>query len=225
MQKTEWLNTKNIIVLLLGVVAMYLIVTSLVDNRFKEIELNTRLQIAEQEVSLATISEITARNGADSITESIVLDCSISERSKFDDLLSRLDQRLNRTELVELERLFGRCGGFYSERKSLMVSRLAREIEVYENYVNQLSVIIDEDLSKEFFVTEWKSLAAEESKQGELFSKLVQLQDEIISTLIDGKGADSEEIVSILQQVGEVQETLLITRKQATSIRSGLVSI
>lgn len=223
-RKTEWLNAKNVVVLLLGVVVMYLIVTSLVSNRFKEIELNTRVQMADQGVVLATISEITARNGADTITESIVKDCNISERNQFDNLLGQLNNNLPHSQLVELERLFGRCGSFYSERKSVMVERLAREIEVYEDYVNILSVILGEDVSSDFKISEWEALAIEERKQGELFAKLVQLQDKIINTLLEGKNASSPEIVEILHEVREVQETLLVTRKQASDMRSGLVS-
>ncbi len=223
--KTEWLNVKNILVLLLGVVAMYLIVTSLVNNRFNEIELDARVQIADQGAALATISEITARNGADSITESIVRDCTVIERGQFDNLLGQLNNNLSRPQLVELERLFGRCGSFYSERKSVMVARLAREIEVYEDYVNFLSIIVDQDLSTVFQVTVWQALSEEERKQGESFAKLVQLQDRIIANLLEGKNSNSPEIVEILKEVGEVQETLLASRKQATSIRAGLVSL
>ena len=58
----------------------------------------------------------------------------VMTKVSFDDLLGRLNDGLSRTQLVELERLFGRCGSFTSDRKSVMVSRLAREIEIYENY-------------------------------------------------------------------------------------------
>jgi hypothetical protein len=225
LQKINLLKAKNIFLLLLGLGLLYILFTSTVDNRFKEIELSTRLQIANQQIVLTAIAEITARNGADAITESVVRDCTISERVQFDDLIGRLDSGLVRNELVELERLFGRCGSFYSERKSVMVTRLAREIEIYENYVSQLSVIIEEDASASFPVKKWQALAAGEKKQSELFSKLVRLQDEIISTLLDGLAVSSPEITDILQEVQEAQGTLIVTNKQTSKIRSELIPL
>ena len=224
-QKNTSKKFKNIFLLFFSLTIIYLIITSLVNNRFQAIELHTRAQIAEQQTLLATIAEITARNGADSVTEAIVRDCTIKERSVFDDKLGRLDDGLPRTELVELERLFGRCGSFYSERKSVMVARLSREIEIYRDYVDQLSVILGEDMSDDFFVAKWEVLATEESKQSEYFSKLVKLQDEIITALLAGRVASSPEIVEILREVREVQETLLVANKQASNIRSELIAL
>ena len=224
-EKSVWMNGKNLLVLLLGIVTMYLIVTSLVDSRFQEIESNTRAEIAEQQVLLAAIAEITARSGADAVTELIVRDCTMEERIDFDDLLGRLNDDLNHAQLVELERLFGRCASFYSERKSVMTARLSREIEIYENYVHQLMVITDDDSAEEYMVEGWQSLAAQERKQSELFSRLVSLQDKIITTLLAGKAADSPEIIAILHEVKEVQETLIVANKQASTVRSSLIPL
>lgn len=223
--RTGWLNGKNLFVFILGMVAIYFMVTSLVNNRFSEIELNTRIQIADQQAVLSTIAETTARNGADAVTESIVQDCVLSERSRFDELLSQLDKGLNKTELVELERLFGRCASFSSDRKAVMVARFSREIDIYEDYVNQLSAILDEDVTAAFSVASWQALAAEERKQSQLFSKLVGLQDQIISNLLEGKTTASPEIKEILRNVQDVKETLLVANKQAASLREELISL
>jgi hypothetical protein len=217
-------NLKVIGAFLLGVVLVYFLVNVLTENRFQDLELQTRLLISEQEAVLATIAETTARNGADSVTEKIVKDCSVSERSSFDTLLGQLNNGLSQSQLVELERLFGRCGSFYAERKSVMVSRLAREIEVYESYVNQLSVIQGEDNASEFQITQWNKLAEEEQKQSALFSELVTKQDQIINTLLAGKSASSPEIIEILREVKEIQETLVVINAQVANVRSELVS-
>jgi hypothetical protein len=208
-----------------GVLLVYILVSTLTENRFRELELQTRLLISEQESVLATIAETTARNGADSVTERIVRDCPIDERSAFDTLLGNLNSGLSQTQLVELERLFGRCGGFYSERKSVMVSRLAREIEVYEAYVSQLGVILAKDVTTDYQTEQWNKLAQEEQKQSDLFSQLVVKQDLIISTLLTGKSAGSAEIVEILREVKEIQDTLVVTNKQIANIRAELISL
>tara|TARA_B100000508_G_scaffold37715_2_gene29514 strand:- start:16425 stop:17111 length:687 start_codon:yes stop_codon:yes gene_type:complete len=203
----------------------YLFANSLIDSKFNDLEKSVRAQIASQETTLAAIAETTARNGADTITESIVRDCSIKERSSFDDLLGRLNDGLARYELVELERLFGRCGSFFSERKTIMVTRLAREIEIFETTVNQLAILEGDRVLGDYQVEQWKALSAEEKKQSELFAELVKKQDQIISTLLEGKSADSPEIIEILQEVREIQETLIVANKQASDIRKQLISL
>ncbi len=223
--KSEWLNKKNFAVFVLGIVAVYFMVNSLVDNRLREIELGTRVQLAEQQTVLATIAETTARNGADAVTEAIVRDCSLDERTRFETLLDQLDNNLSRTQLIELERLFGRCGSFFSDRKSVMVSRLSREIQVYEDYVNQLGVVIKEDVSGAFYVAEWKALVAEEQKKSTAFSLLVRQQDQIIAALLEDKSATSPEISDILQQVRETKEAIIMADSRAKEIRSKLISI
>lgn len=224
-QMKSWLRSRNLILMLLLIGLIYTVVTVIVNTRLQEIEIHTRTLISEQQALLATISEITARNGADSVTESVIKDCSFSERSQFDDLLGQLNKGLTHSKLVDLERLFGRCGSFYSERKSVMVARFAREIEIYEDYVNQLSIITDNDESEEFQVSKWNMLSKEEQDQGRLFAELVRHQDKIISTLIEGYTADSPEIASILQEVSVVQNSLIVSKKNSSDIRSELTSL
>jgi hypothetical protein len=224
-KKSLWVNRRNLAYLLLGVMVMYLIITMLINGRFNELEQNTRLLIADQQSLLVAIAETTARNGADSVTESIISDCSVTERNEFDDLLGKLDSGLSHSQLSTLERLFGRCGTFYSERKSVMVSRLSREIEVYESYVNLLSAQRDENLAEAFNVSEWQALAAEERKQSEMFTDLVSVQNEIITTLLAGKSPTSPEMAEILRRAKEIQETLIVVNMQASNLRSKLVSL
>jgi hypothetical protein len=217
-------NLKLIGVCILAATLVYFLVTNLTENRFQNLESQTRLLISQQQSILATIAETTARNGADSVTEQIVKDCSLSERLTFDTLLGDLDSGLTQVQLIELERLFGRCGGFYSERKSVMVSRLAREIEVYETYVNQLGTVLDTDVAEEFHIAQWNKLAQEEQKQSKLFFQLVNKQDQIITTLLSGKSANSTEIEEILREVNEIQGTLVVTNTQVANVRSELIS-
>jgi len=220
--KTILASAAGIIAIL---VAGYLIITTAIDTRLSTLEQTIRATIAEQVGTLSTIAEITARNGADTVTEAIIKDCTAAERGEFEDHLGRLNGGLTRNELISLERLFGRCGTFYAERKAIMVARLSREIEVYSTHVAQLSAVKNEDLRANFKVSQWELLAAEERKQSQLFAELVTLQDNIISTLLSGKSVASPEMQEILQKAREVQETLMVANKQAATIRTELVSI
>ena len=113
-----------------GIALVYFVVSAVVNERLADLQLETKVLISDQETLMVSVAEITARNGADAVTENIIRDCSPTERIRFDELLGSLDRGLYRAELVELERLFGRCGNFFAQRKSVMVSRLQREVEL-----------------------------------------------------------------------------------------------
>ncbi len=214
-----------VLIIVVALVAGFFTVKLAVKERLHELQLQTQVQIEGQRTLLTSIAEITARNGADELTERIIKDCSISERNRFDELLSGLDKGLTRAELVELERLFGRCGSFYSERKAIMVSRLSREHEILQILVNQLSELTGKDTSEEYKLALWKELVNLEQKQSELFSSLVSQQDKIITTLISGQIASSAEIATILQETKTIQQSLTVANSQAASVRSELVPL
>jgi len=225
-KKTEQTSLFKKVVVVFGLALVtYFLVNYMTNQRFEDLEAQTRLLIADQETILVSIAETTARNGADAVTESIVRDCPIEERAAFDTLLGSLDNNLNQTQLVELERLFGRCGSFYAERKSVMVARLAREIEVYEAYVAQLGAIVNKDVSDSFQLEQWQQLSVAEQKLGALSTELVLKQDNIIKTLLAGNSPQSSEIEVILREVNEIQETLAVTNQQVGNLRSELVSL
>ena len=197
----------------------------IVNERMQTFESNSRIQLAKQQALLSTIAETTARNGADSITESIVRDCSIDDRSRFDTLLSSLDSGLPRYELIELERLYLACGNFYAERKAVMVARLSREIEIYETDVAQLSDITGRNQSDAYKLPAWQQLAAGEATQSQHFSAMVRAQKQIIDTLLTGKSASSDEIRTILTEVGEIKEALLLAKTQTDMLRTDLTAL
>jgi len=210
---------------ILFAVAVVLASNFIVDQRTQQTVSTIQVQLAEQQALLSTIAETTARNGADSITEAIVADCAIDDRSRFNDLLGSLDAGLPAYELIELEQLFAACGNFYSERKAVMVSRFSREIEIYEVYIDQLSAITGTDQAEEYKLAEWQKLAENEEAQDLLYETLVSSQKEIIDNLLAGNTSGSEQITTILEQVRETKEALILATTQAENIRSGLTAL
>lgn len=209
----------------LCVVVLYTLATVLMQLRLKNLREQIVLQISKQQTLLVGVAETTARNGADVVTESIIKDCSVVERTEFDDLLGRLDKGLSKTELVKLESLFSRCGSFYAERKSLMVSRLAREVEVYITHVEQLETLSNNSVFETYKIDAWKQLVEQERTQSEFFSSLVTRQDTIISTLMSGSRADSVEMKAVLKKAQETQESLIATNRQAAGTRATLIPL
>lgn len=208
-----------IIILVLGYFSVQYVAT----QRMVELQTTIETKISDQKDTLVAISEITARNGADDATELVVQDCAVSERKNFDTLLGRLDSGLSQTELTELDRLFGRCGYYFAQRKSIMVARLTREVEIYDSLVSQLEIVTGASKKETYNVETWQSLARDEEKQSELFTDLVRTQDRIIATLLSGKPATSPEIQTILNEVKETQETLSVTNMQTADLRAQLL--
>lgn len=206
--------------LLFGVLAK-----TVISERLEDFRTVVELQQAEQRALLISLAETTARNGADTVTESVIRDCSTVDRDRFDILLSQLNNSLSLGELNELERLFGRCGSFYAERKTLMVSRMAREFAVYKGYTTQLEALTGDSHLEAAQIPEWEALIAYEQSQSQLFSNLVELQDQIINTLLAGKSSQSDEIKAILGEVREIQENLQLANTQAASMRSEIISL
>ncbi len=193
-------------------------------ERLAELRGELLVQASEQRTLLNTIAETTARNGADTVTERIVIDCTVDERTKFDSLLSRLNDGLPKSDLAVLERLFGRCGSFYAQRKAVMVARLEREVEVYANYVAQLQEVGGVD-TEEYKLTVWQSLVEDEKIQSKEFGSLVAQQDSIISALLAGRSPASPEIVSILEEVKRVQQALGSANTNALEKRRELIAL
>lgn len=215
----------NVLLFLAFAILAYALVVVIVREKLDNLHSRIQLQISDQQSLLKTIAETTARNGADVVTESIVRDCSVNERTEFDTLLDKLDKGLAKNDLEKLERLFGRCASFYPQRKSVMVARFSREIEVYSSYVDQLKTISNKETISSFKVDTWRSLADQEKKQSELFVKMTGLQETIITTLISGKTSDSKEIKDVLKQVKEVQQGLSEASAEAAQIRVDLIKI
>lgn len=210
---------------LVGALCIYVLSNQVTKERLAALENHTRDAVTEQQALLVAIAETTARNGADAVTEEIIRDCQLSDRNRFDSLLSQLDSGLSSSELAALERLFDRCGSFYAERKAVMVSRLMREIEVYEYFVHQLGLISDTDVTEKYNIGQWQKLAQEEQKQSQLYAELVRLQGQIIATLVSGGAQADTDLDTVLLEVREVQETLIVINKQVGNIRSELVGL
>lgn len=225
MQSANPTIAKTITVALIGAVIGYLAVSYFTDETLDQYRLTIVENVAAQEQRMTSIAVTTSRNGADALVESIVRDCPTVERVRFDTLLGELNNRLSQAELSELERLFGRCGSFFAERKAMMVARLQREVELYRTFVEQLAVLSSGNVTNEYEVDEWEQLAANELRISGLFNRLVVLQDSIIQTLLAGESPESETMQELLTEVNEVQETLAVTNMQTNALRTELIKL
>lgn len=186
--------------------------------------LQTKLKIAEQEKTLATIAEVTSRDGADSVVANIIKDCDPTSRARFDLLLGKLSQ-LKGNDLIETQQLFNTCGNFYAQRKAVMVARLQREYEVYKDFIEILSVADKKAITVTYPVADWGTLVDLETKRSQLSTKLVDVQGQIIQELLKKTPIASDKMQSLLSDGQETKGSLLYTSNQIDTLRQKLLNL
>jgi hypothetical protein len=210
-------TTRVTVVLILAVIlliSLYFVVryTITAHNRTTAAELETL--IFNQEKLLISLAEATRVNGADSATERIIIDCKADERQRFDTLLDLLSTTISNEQLRELNTLFYKCGSFYADRKSVMATRLIREVEVFSEYVTLRNILSKTSFNNSPKIEAWQKLAEAELKTAEYFNQLVLHQGTIINLLNTGKIAASPEVVAVLGLVSTVRGQMLVLGTQ-----------
>ncbi len=182
------------------------------------------LKIAEQEKVLTTLAEVTDRDGADSVVEKIIQDCSSENRARFDTQLSRLPE-LRGAELVEMEQLFNACGNFFAERKAVMVARLKREYEVYLDLISILALVDSKEATLRYDTKTWGNLVLLEDERSVLSTKLVTIQGDIIRQLKLGTPLSSDTMQSTLVDGQKTKDTLIQLSERIDVVRQSLLEI
>ncbi len=180
--------------------------------------------IDEQEATLVMLSETTDRDGADAVVGSVVRDCAQEERERFDSLLGELGT-LQRSELEEIDALFTSCGYFYTQRKAIMVAQLEREYEVYASYIALLSPLDARSAALDFDVETWRALVDLEKSRSAMYSDLVSMQLEIITSLRGGAAATSVEIANQINAANEIRTKLVYTGTQIDRLREQVTDL
>lgn len=183
-------------------------------------------QIAKQDLLIAEIVELLRTSGADEVTERIVVDCPAAERARFDQLLDQLQTAVTLTEINELETLFYKCGSFYPDRKSIMAARLAREVEIYAEYV-RMYANLNEEAGEEIEerAALWRQVAEVELRIADLFNQLAPLQEKIIVALKNGQSRSSSEIQATLKEVANVRIEMSNQNAEVIRLREELSSL
>ena len=167
-------------------------------------------QVAAERAVLVYVADLTRQNGVDEATNKIVADCNGADRQRFDTLLDQLSKTVSPAELTELTGLFGKCGNFYAERKSIMAARLHVEVQHYSLLKNLRAAITRDTADTNAELAAWQQVAEAELKWSDYFSELVTYQGTIITLLSNGKRATSPEVVAVLSDVKSAREQMEI---------------
>ena len=202
-------SKKKIILLFsVGMFICLLCASLYIKQKQSQIVALTELKIAEQETTLSSIALLTSKDGADSVVENIIKDCSPEYRARFDEQLSQL-QLLRGQQLVEMDQLFGACGNFFAERKAVMVARLEREFEVYKNLIEILTVADIRKDQTQYDQDSWEKLVMMEKNRSELSLKLVEIQGDIITALRTNISLSSDSMQNLLVDGQKTKESLV----------------
>lgn len=185
-----------------------------------DVRLQLLNNIDRQTALIAELATATDRNGADAIGESIVKDCP--NRGEFESLLIRLGN-LNDRDLLKTQQLFESCGGFYPERKALMVSRLEREYQILADNVELLDILDEKENIHVQKLQDWSALIALETQRSDLLTEQTEIQRKIIIALIEGENVNSKNITEFVSRAQKIGELLGVVDKQIDAIRGRLV--
>lgn len=217
------MSTKQLFITLCVALAVCLGVSSMyIEQSQAETALMLEVAIAEQSKTLTTLAELTAQNRADAVAESIVRDCSTENRARYEAFLNRLS-RLTAAELIEAEQLFDACAGFFAERKSIMVSRLQREYEVYSSYID-LYAKLEPAAAGEYPDDVWAELVALESERGALLNEQVDIQRKII-TMLQTTERDTQAIEVLLVRSQQVTQRATELNREINTVRESLYAV
>lgn len=180
-------------------------------------------RIETQIATVESLAEITDRNGADEVVSEIIRDCNQTDRRRFDELMTKLNESIRRTELLELQTLFGSCGDFYAVQKASMVARLDREVALLAEYLS-IAAISEPAAPLVARISDWERVVELEYEQASTFVELSNIERELIESLVAGKSLQSEELQEMLTTARAIQSRQETLNIEIDTLRASLVT-
>lgn len=178
-------------------------------------------ELQQQRQAIADLATLLVRDSVDQATQDIIVECSLSNRMRFDDLLNGL-ATLSEVELQETKKLFDGCARVFSARKLLMSDRLQREFEVYQNLVTLNQSIDETRTNEDYQVDDLEMLVSLEKNRSQNYQDLTNIQLQIIAKLEAGESADSETILELTQEANNKKEEIGILSIQTKTLIEAL---
>lgn len=158
---------------------------------------HTQALVDEQELTLALMAQQLESELSDDVVSEIIKDCSTENRVRFDELLGKLSE-LRGAELLEVKQLFNACGDYFALRKAVMTARFEKEVDVYRDLVEILTLSHPKAETITHNPEKWQSIVELEKQRSSYSSALVDVQGQIIELLIAGMPVSSEAVQTLL---------------------------
>lgn len=172
-----------------------------------------------REIATRTDEEVLEDNDA-----LVVRDCSPDHRTRFDGLLDSLAV-LSADRLQDANVLFDACGGYFAQKKALLIMQLE---DTHDHYVTLAQMLIDVDpqyTTESLGLEDWSKLVAYERERSQLHTQLVDIQREIISELMSGSTVQSERVQQLLQDASHAKDLLQYTNTQVDALKEDLADV
>jgi hypothetical protein len=206
-----------------GVICVYLLSVLVVENKLQSTQLYLDNQLQSQTNDLRELAILSARGGVSVSVEKFIPECESTDRVTFDTLLASLDRGLSNSELQKLSSLFDKCGRVFASRRAAMVLEFDREVNNFEELLTLKSMLGD-DKDTQPSLVEWKNLVEKEKSISDKFLALVNIQEQIIKTLLAGDLTTSSKVEAIRKQADIIMTELTVVTKEASAIRTTLTT-
>lgn len=190
--------------------------TTATTNRLINDEVTT---LREQVVQAADKAR---RGTGDEASARVVSDCPVDDRKRFDSLLDLLSKNITAPQLVELEVLFYKCGYYYSSQKALAAVLFEQIVTSFARLQTLQTQTLREDIVMSNEMVLWQKVVEAEIKSANYFSRLTQLQGDIIDQLLSGKTATSPDVLSILTEVQNTRNQMVVLASTIADYRAEL---
>jgi hypothetical protein len=218
------MNKKYIIVgLIIGVVAVYLLSSMILEKKIHGLQAHLDTMIKTQSSIVKDLALTMGRGGVNEKIAAIVAECPSGEANQYDTLLASLDKGLTKNELQGLNILFKRCGSVPASRRAGMSLLFEREVFFLGEIIRERSLLGNYSI-EESNLADWNLLVEKEKEISKLFFELVEAQKQIISILAEG-GRPDLTIETIQGEAKRVQDEMATVTKGAYEVRRSLISL
>lgn len=216
-------NKQLILGVLIGLVAMYVLSSIVVQKRLSDLRTHLDTKIEEQQNIVKELAIETGSGGVNEKIETVIAACPSAEATQYDILLSSLDKGLTKSDMQTLTVLFNRCGDIPASRRAGMALLLEREVSFLNEIMKQRALLGDYNIN-ETTISDWNKLAQKEQEISALFLDLVDSQERIITALVLTGSPTGESIEAIQADATRVREELSSITVEAAQLRTSLTS-
>jgi hypothetical protein len=217
------ISTNQVIIvgLLVGCLIVYLIGIKVAENRLKVAvaELESATVLAEG--NFIELANQIARGEMTEQAQAIIADCTVGERTQFENRLVKLDTGLSRSDLQELDALFSRCAPVTAIQRAVSLIELEYFYESAKTLNNQLQLLQDKT-DESTFITNAEKLLVHERAISQLLFDQVSLQKEIIDELQLGLPVESASANELRTQASVMRTELQNEVNNAALVRDTL---
>ena len=206
---TAFIITVGFIIIVFVLAAYY------VSLRQADLQAAITAEVSVAETALAEAAVAAYRNEPTEVLDAVISDCRAPLRQRFDQLLNRLNQATP-AELESSLPLFAACADFFADQKAVVVYELEHHLANWRR-LHDLHVALGPLTTRTHATETWDRFLEQQQTLATLLRSQVELQDEIVSALIEGTPPGDAEIQALVQENRSLQETASVINQQTTN--------